>query len=50
MTTSRSYLAQGLYPLREGMTHDGNVALSWGLWEVPEADNEPRWADEPGRA
>ena len=41
-----SYLMQGRYPLREGMTHDGNVLLSWGLWEIPDAANDETSAVE----
>lgn len=45
-----SYLRQGFFPLKEGYTHDGNVLLSFGIWEVPEASNDeakndPEWHD-----
>lgn len=46
MIANHSYFGYGLFPLREGHTHDGNVLLVWGLWEVPQADNDDEWVDE----
>jgi hypothetical protein len=60
-----SYLMQGQYPLRESITAlvvtekdkpvcvygvRGPVGLSWGLWEVPEADNDEAFEDGPQTA
>lgn len=34
------YFGQGKYPLKEGHTFDGGLALSWGLWSPPESVND----------
>jgi hypothetical protein len=51
-----SYLTQGAFALREGtMTGfppgEGGVLLSWGLWQIPDAENDEEWLDpEPESA
>lgn len=59
---SEAYFRQGTFPLREAVSaivvtekdkpvrvygHRGPTALSWGLWEVPEADNDEEFDPPP---